>query len=275
MIDGLLNNNTILAIKEHTTDTEGFTEHVFALCHLLGIKFMPRIKDLKSQQLYRVDKATSYGDLDVLLTKTASIDLVIEQFDEMVRVAASLKKKLSPAHEIIRRLSKDSPSDKLSKAFTQLGRIIKTQYILQYITDSDLRDKVQRQLNKGEHRHQWARCIFFANQGKFQVGDYEEVMNKASCLSWVSNAVLYWNTVKMTEIIDQLKKNGEVISDETLTHISLLPHKHLITMGTYFTDSTIDQPATEDVWEFTVSKQNWPSSRKFWHEWALPQIVCF
>ena len=72
-------------------------------------------------------------------------------------------------------------------------------------------------------------------------------MNKASCLSWVSNAVLYWNTVKMTEIIDQLKKNGEVISDETLTHISLLPHKHLITMGTYFTDSTIDQPATEDV----------------------------
>ena len=154
VIDGLLNNNTILAIKEHTTDTEGFTEHVFALCHLLGIKFMPRIKDLKSQQLYRVDKATSYGDLDVLLTKTASIDLVIEQFDEMVRVAASLKKKLSPAHEIIRRLSKDSPSDKLSKAFTQLGRIIKTQYILQYITDSDLRDKVQRQLNKGEHRHQ-------------------------------------------------------------------------------------------------------------------------
>jgi TnpA family transposase len=75
----------------------------------------------------------------VLLTKTVSIDLVIEQFDEMVRVAASLKKRLSPAHEIIRRLSKGSPSDKLSKAFTQLGRILKTQYILQYITDSDLR----------------------------------------------------------------------------------------------------------------------------------------
>ena len=78
----------------------------------------------------------------------------------MVRVAASLKKKLSPAHEIIRRLSKGSPSDKLSKAFTQLGRILKAQYILQYITDSDLRDKLQRQLNKGEHQHQLAHITF-------------------------------------------------------------------------------------------------------------------
>jgi hypothetical protein len=120
-------------------------------------------------------------------------------------------------------------------------------HILQYITDSDLRDKVQRQLNKGEHRHQLARYIFFANQGKFQVSDYEEIMNKASCLSLVSNAVLHWNTVKMTGIIAQLRKNGEKISNETLSHISLLMHRHLITMGTYFTDGVIEQPITEEM----------------------------
>lgn len=247
VIDGFLDNNTILSIKEHTTDTEGFTEHVFALCYLLGIRFMPRIKDLKAQQLYRVDKNISYGELDVLLTKTVSIDLIREQFDQMVRVAASLKKKLSPAHEIIRRLSKGSPSDNLSKAFTHLGRLLKTEYILHYITDSDLRDKVQRQLNKGEHRHQLSRNIFFANQGKFQVGDYEEIMNKASCLSLVSNAVLYWNTIKMTEIITQLRKNGEVISNKALSHISPLMHKHLIMMGTYFTDPIIKELIPGDV----------------------------
>lgn len=44
-------------------------------------------------------------------------------------------------------------------------------------------------------------------------------------------AVLYWNTVKITETIEQLKRNGEIITDETLTHISLLLHKHLITTG--------------------------------------------
>lgn len=61
-------------------------------------------------------------------------------------------------------------------------------------------------------------------------------MNKVSCLSLVSNAVLYWNTIKMSEIVNQLRQNGESISDETLSHISLLSHKHVIPMGTYFTD---------------------------------------
>jgi len=51
----------------------------------------------------------------------------------------------------------------------------------------------------------------------------------------------------MTEIIAQLKKNGETISDKTLTHISLLLHKHLITMGTYFTDAIVEQPETENI----------------------------
>lgn len=51
----------------------------------------------------------------------------------------------------------------------------------------------------------------------------------------------------MSEIIAQLKKNGEVISDKTLTHISLLLHKHLITMGTYFTDAAIEEPEAKDV----------------------------
>ena len=56
VLDGLLENNSILKIREHTTDTHGYTEIVFALCYLLGYYFMPRIRDLKDQQLYRVDE---------------------------------------------------------------------------------------------------------------------------------------------------------------------------------------------------------------------------
>ncbi|MCH2218332.1 MAG: Tn3 family transposase [Flavobacteriales bacterium] len=243
VIDGLLDNNTILRIKEHSTDTEGYTEHIFALCFLLGIRFMPRIKDLKSQQLYRIDKAER-SNLDALLTKSISLKIIQEQLDQMVKVVASLKNKLCPAHEIIRRLSKGSPSDQLSKAFTHLGRLVKTMYILQYVTEQELRDKVNLQLNKGEQRHGLARWIFFANQGKFQTGDYEEIMNKASCLSLVSNAVLYWNTVKMSQFIGQLQKNGEEIDSDILRHISLLPFKHVIPMGTYFTSGEYQPTST-------------------------------
>jgi TnpA family transposase len=53
------------------------------------------------------------------------------------------------------------------------------------------------QLNRGEHRQSLAKWLFFANQGEFREGDYEEIMNKASCLSLISNAVLVWNTIQI------------------------------------------------------------------------------
>lgn len=234
VLDGLLDNNTILQIREHTTDTHGYTEIVFALCHLLGFYFMPRIRDLKDQQLYRVDRHANYGAFTPLLTKTADLDIVEEQWEEMMRVALSLKQRTAPAHVIVQRLTNSFPADRLAKAVTNLGRIIKTQYILRYLTDLNLRRTVQLQLNKGEYRHKLPRRIFFANQGEFTTGDYEEIMNKASCLSLVSNAVLYWNTIKINDIVEELRQQGEEIDNGTLSHISLLPFKHVIPNGTYF-----------------------------------------
>jgi TnpA family transposase len=77
---------------------------------------------------------------------------------------------------IVQRLTNSFPADRLAKAFTNLGRIIKTQYILRYLTDRELRRTVQRQLKKGEYRHKLPRRIFFADQGEFTTGDYEEIM---------------------------------------------------------------------------------------------------
>ncbi|EZA14765.1 transposase, partial [Escherichia coli O28ac:NM str. 02-3404] len=95
---------------------------------------------------------------------------------------------------------------------------------------------LELQLNKGEYRHKLPRWIFFANQGEFTTGDYEEIMNKASALSLVSNAILYWNTSRISNIVEGLRENGEVIDDDVLAHISLLPYKHVLPNGTYFVD---------------------------------------
>ncbi len=66
------------------------------------------------------------------------------------------------------------------------------------------------------------------NQGEFTTGDYEEIMNKASALSLVSNAILYWNTSRISNIVNELRKQGETEDDDTLAHISLLPYKHWV-----------------------------------------------
>lgn len=81
-------------------------------------------------------------------SKTADLDIVEEQWGEMIHVATSLKEHTAPAHLIVKRLINNFPSDRLSKSFTNLVRIIKTEYILHYITDKDLRRTVQLQLNE-------------------------------------------------------------------------------------------------------------------------------
>jgi TnpA family transposase len=234
VLTGILGNDTDLAIREHTSDTNGFTEHLFALCALLGINFMPRLKDLPDQVLSRIDRDADFGDLQPLFRGRINIELILEQWDELVRLAASLKDRLTPAYVVMQRLVNANSSDRLAGALTQLGRLIKTLHILRYIQEEKLRDAIQMQLNRGEFRHILAKSLFFANWGTFRSGDYEEVMNKASCLSLLSNAVLVWNTVHITRIVDQLRAAGHVVEDEDLARVSPLIHAHVIPNGSYF-----------------------------------------
>ena len=234
VLGGILDNDTALAIHEHTSDTHGFTEHLFGLCALLGISFMPRIKDLPDQVLSCIDRETDYGVLQPLLRGRINIELIVEQWDQLVRLAASLKDRLTPAHVVMQRLANAGASDRLAGALTQLGRLMKTIHILRYIQEEPLRDAIQLQLNRGEFRHILAKSLFFANQGSFRSGDYEEIMNKASCLSLLSNAVLVWNTVHIARIVDQLRAAGHEVKDEDLARVSPLAHAHVIPNGSYF-----------------------------------------
>ena len=125
--------------------------------------------DLADQQLYRIDRDASYTNLAGLFRSGVDVDLIPEQWDKLVRVAASLKNRVCPAHAVVQRLANSSPSDRLAKALTMLGRVVKTIYILKYFNEEDLRSRVQLQLNRGEHRHSrhrmfsqpgglWAKC---------------------------------------------------------------------------------------------------------------------
>jgi hypothetical protein len=133
VLDGILENETVLPIREHITDTHGFTEQLFGLCAILGIRFMPRLKDLPDQVLYRLDRNADHGALRPLLRGTVDTALIIEQWDQLVRIAASLKDRLTPAHVIMQRLINVSPADRVAKALTTLGRLVKTIHLLRYI----------------------------------------------------------------------------------------------------------------------------------------------
>jgi TnpA family transposase len=103
-----------------------------------------------------------------------------------------------------------------------------------------MRGRVQLQLNRGEYRHDLvSHCLFFANRGEFRTGDLDGIMNKASCLSLLSNAVLVWNTVRIGEIVERLRASGEEILDSGLARVSPLCFADIIPNGTYNFESDI------------------------------------
>jgi TnpA family transposase len=157
VLDGLLENDAILRRREHSTDTHRYTEHRFGLCYLLGFSFMPRLRGLADQQLYKIDRGTAYGRREPLFRGGIDTELIREQWDPLVRIASSLRQRTAPAYVVVQRLAKSSPPDCVARALTALARIVKTIYILRYLQEEDMRRRVQLHLNHGESRHDLAR----------------------------------------------------------------------------------------------------------------------
>lgn len=233
VLGGLLGNDTIVRPKIHHTDTHGSTHQIFGLFRLLGLSLQPRLAKLRHQQLFKLNRDRQYGALDPLFESGVSVDLIYEQWDSLQRMVTSLKKRHAAPDAVVQRLASAAGGDRLAKALTAIGKVEKTIFLLRWLHDAALRADTGRQLNRGEHRQSLARWLFFANQGEFRVGDYEEIMNKASCLSLISNAVLVWNTIEMQKIVEELRASGQAVRDEDLARVSPLHRFHVIPNGSY------------------------------------------
>lgn len=231
VIDGLLSNQTTLNIKEHHTDTGGYTEQIFALCFLIGVAFMPRIKNLAKQQIYHVGTAKQYSKIHKIFSGKIKVELIREQWSNLLRVLAALKARTVPAYVIVQRLA--SSKSRLASALREFGQLIKSIFILRYLQDRTLRQTIQKQLNIGEERHGLADRIAFANAGEYRTGNLEELLNKSSCLSLVSNAVVLWNTLKYDKILKRLDIDQIKYDIADLFYISSLRFWHLISNGKY------------------------------------------
>jgi TnpA family transposase len=236
VLDGLLYQDAP-PIKEHYVDTGGFTELMFGLFSLLGFRFAPRLRDLPDQTLYRARKGADYGMLTPVLKKNIREDLIVNHWDDLNRLAASLKDGLVRPSLVVSKLQAMQRLNPLQQAIQELGRLAKTWHILQYVDEPPFRRRVLVGLNKGETLHSLARDIVFGQQGRFTVRGYEAQLNRASALSLVINAIAVWNTRYFERTRAVLNAHGDEIDDSVWRHLSPLAWKHINLVGSYhFTD---------------------------------------
>jgi len=160
ILDGLLKNQSELQPDTLHADTQGQNAPVFALAHLLGIQLMPRIRNWKDLTLYRPDPASRYAHIDELFTDTLDWDLIETHLPDMLRIALSIKAGRISAATILRRLGTYSRQNRLYLAFRELGRAIRTGFLLRYLADQELRATIQAATNKSEQFHGFLKWRF-------------------------------------------------------------------------------------------------------------------
>ena len=94
---------------------------------------------------------------------------------------ATIKLRYSSASKLFKRLSSYAMDHPLYQALKEIGRIIKSQYILTYLDDVDLRQRIEKQLNKIELANRFSKAVFYANNQEFQLGTKEEQEVATAC----------------------------------------------------------------------------------------------
>lgn len=137
VLEGLLEQQTGLNPTEIMTDTTGTSDIVFGLFWLLGYQFSPRLADAGEAVFWRIDKEADYGALDDLARGTVKPEKIYQHWDDMMRIAGSLKLGTIQASELIRSLLRSDRPSSLAQAIIEAGRINKIIYLLNYIVVKD------------------------------------------------------------------------------------------------------------------------------------------
>ncbi len=233
IIDGINYHETDLCIGEHYTDTAGYTDQIFGLCHLLGFRFAPRIRDITDLQLFSISKQE--GILKEIIQGKINVNCIRENYDEVLRLAHSIREGRVSGSLIMSKLGSYARQNSLATALREMGRIEKTIFILEYIMDKSLRRRIHRGLNKGEAMNALARAIFFGKRGELREKELQDQLQRASALNILINAICVWNTKYLEKAIEHLKTQ-ENFDEELLKHISPLNWAHINFLGEYSFD---------------------------------------
>lgn len=134
---------------------------------------------------------------------------------------------------ILRKLAASGPGNVLSRALRALGRLERTLFTLQWLSDPDLRQRSHAGLNKGEASNSLRRAVFFHRQGEIRDRTLENQSFRASGLSLITAAIVHWNTVYLDRAVQQLRTRGVVVPDDLLAHVAPLGWEHIALTGDY------------------------------------------
>lgn len=232
-LDGILGHDSNANLTALHTDGGGVSDIVFAVMHLLGLDFEPRIPRLSDRRLYAFEPAGSYGKLAPLFGRKLNRDIIAGHWPEIAQVIGAMRDRTVTPSLILKKLSAYRQQNSLAAALREIGRIERTLFTLRWFEEPELRRIVTAELNKGEARNSLARAIAFHRLGRFRDRGLENQQIRAAALNLTSAAIILFNCRYLGRAVDEFRRRGTPVDPTMLARLSPLGWDHINLTGDY------------------------------------------
>jgi TnpA family transposase len=203
MMEGVLRHCTDMTVEKNYVDTHGQSEVAFAFSYLLGFKLLPRLKSINKQKLYvpEAGSAAQYTALQPILTRPINWDLIVQQYDEMVKYATALRVGTADSESILRRFTRTNAQHPTYAALAELGRAVKTIFLCQYLHSEALRREIHEGLNVVENWNSANGFIFYGKSGEVATNRLEDQEISVLALHLLQLSLVYVNTLMIQRVL--------------------------------------------------------------------------
>ena len=219
ILDGFQDNKSELQPDTVIGDTQSQSEPVFALSYLMGIQLMPRMRNWNDVTFVRPDKSTVYQHIDALFGKVGEFDRIEKHWKDFMQVALSIHVGKVIPSMLLRRLGVHSKKNKLYKAFRALGQVIRTIFLLKYISDPNMRRHIQAATTKIESFNYFSDWVTFGGK-TLTTGDPVEMEKRIKYADLIANIVMLHNVIDLTDVLNEMNAEGETVTKELVEKLS-------------------------------------------------------
>ena len=212
---------------------------------------MPRIRNVKDLIFYRAEKKAKYKHINTLFTETIDWELIETHWKDLMRVVISIKAGKVLPSTLLRKLGNYSRRNRLYLAYRELGRAVRTIFLLKYISDKELREEIHANTNKVEAFNGFAKWLNFGGE-ILQENDPEEQEKLIKYNNLVANALIFQNVIDITRIVQALINEGYKINEDDLKILSPYLTSHIKRFGDYVVDLTEPPPQLNIEYTFSL-----------------------
>ena len=207
-IEGVLRQSAVEDVGQLAVDTHGYTDFAMAVAKLLGFDLCPRLADIKHRKLYALKGYTVPDALETVLACNLELSVMEAVFDEMVRIAASIRSGQCSAVQALTRFGSAARGQSVYDGGVQFGQLLCTIFKVDYLLNPTFSSEIRHALNRGESSHTLQHAI---HSGKIPAAlskRTESLAAVSSALSLLSNSVMAWNAGHMQTAWEAIRDAG-------------------------------------------------------------------